>query len=462
MPKSGSVIKFPRRGRASRKGWTEEGFKLHLIKYFTTDFEILNDRHIPTRNKLVAYEPDFSLLNERKGKNIFIDIEIDEPYEGISRAPSHCTGDDEYRDQFFISRGWIVIRFAEIQVHQQPKECCALISQVIRSIDKDYKVPPELSINQGTKQVPQWSSLQAKKWAKENYRESYLGTNFGIANEGQDYQIEITDLDNEIEDLVIEEVKPPARVGIKDKLESQNKVQRDSRIQFDPVNHRYFIDGNADTISVSQLVSKFFPEFDAGHWAPIKASQRGISTAEIINEWESKRVNSANLGTNLHVQIENYYNDKPYNKDVTEFKYFLDFTAKYPSLSPFRTEWRIFDEEMMIAGTVDMVYRKESGDLFMFDWKRSEKVIFPDGKIKNDSWAFGSGGLSHLGDNSFNRYSLQQNIYRYILEKRYGKIISSMNLLILHPDYETFHLKQVPKMDREVEYIFKTTKERKR
>ena len=32
------------------------------------------------------------------------------------RTPTHCIGENDLRDDFFSKRGWIVIRFAEIQI----------------------------------------------------------------------------------------------------------------------------------------------------------------------------------------------------------------------------------------------------------------------------------------------------------------------------------------------------------
>ena len=77
-------------------------------------------------------------MNEKNGINIFLDIEIDEPYEGINdiknRKPTHFRFADVNRNNEFKNRGWIVVRFAEIQIHQNPDGCCRFIADVIKSI----------------------------------------------------------------------------------------------------------------------------------------------------------------------------------------------------------------------------------------------------------------------------------------------------------------------------------------
>ena len=121
---------------------------------------------------------------------------------------------------------------------------------------------------------------------------------------------------------------------------------------------------------------------------------------------------------------------------------------------PHRTEWRIFDEDKNLAGTVDMVYEKENGELFIFDWKRSKKIINSDGSIeKNNPFENGLNGLSHLPSSDYVKYCLQQNIYKNILESKYDKKVSSMNLLILHPHIDNYHIIQVESFKNETKYL---------
>ncbi len=452
MPQKNSLIKFPRKGRSDKKGYKEDDFLIHLNRHFKTTFSVFNDRHLPTENGR-PYEPDFVLSSEKDNKNIFINIEIDEPYDGWLRTPTHCIGENDLRDEFFTKRGWIVIRFAEIQIHLEPQKCCSYIAKVIHSIDSTFN--SDLINETNPKEIIQWDNLQAKKWASQKYREEYLGiNNFGRRpNIITEYEITESEVDKTVEkEIPKQKNKHIAESG---DLATKNRDSRDARIRFDPIDHRYFIDGNPDTISVTQLIDKFFPEFDAPYWAPIKASQRGISTEDILAEWEAKRIDSANKGTALHEAIENYYNNKSHDSNSAEFRQFLSFKQRYSGMTPFRSEWRIFDEDLLVAGTIDMVYKKDVGSLYMFDWKRSEKVVRSDGSIKNDNYQFAFGELAHLGDNSFNRYCLQQNIYKAILEKRYKQKISSMNLLVMHETYDRYHHIPIPNMDREVNYILK-------
>ncbi len=460
MPLKESWVKFPRDGRSNRTGFTEDDFFNVLQGFFSKDFKIFNDKHLVPKSGKLPYEPDIILINEQESKNIFIDLEIDEPYDGYSRTPTHEHGKDIVRDNFFTDRGWLVIRFSEIQIHQKPIECCLKIAEVINSIDPDYEIPFNLLFQDEVFFDNAWSSLQAKKWIKENYRENYLGIDFfgKRPNIQYEFDLQASKIDDFIEESINDEIELPAYVGPSEAL-ANNEHERDVRLRFDPVKHRYFIDENPDTVSVSQLIAKYFPEFDSEYWSHKKAKDRGIDVQEILQEWETKRNDAARLGTDLHEQIENYYNKLPYDDQSPEFQYFLNFKKKYSKdLDPYRSEWRVFDEDLLIAGTVDMLYKKEGDELYMFDWKRSGKVIDSLGNPKLPNYDYASGKLSHLSDNSYHKYVLQQNIYKYILEKRYNKKITSMNLLILHPDYENYHHVKLPELHDEVAYIFENAK----
>ena len=62
-------------------------------------------------------------------------------------------------------------------------------------------------------------------------------------------------------------------------------------------------------------------------------------------------------GTFLHESIENYYNQKAQEEFPPEFNFFKEFINKYPTIEPYKTEWKVFDSKSSIAGTIDMVYK---------------------------------------------------------------------------------------------------------
>ena len=242
----------------------------------------------------------------------------------------------------------------------------------------------------------------------------------------------------------------------------------DKRISFNSKEHNYMVDGNRIKNSVSQLIETFFPDFDSEYWSRMKAKERldflgkkygkeqlDELQKKILDEWDTKREEAAKKGTLLHEVIEKYYNNIDIKEFPPEFKYFEEFIKKYPSIKPYRTEWRVFDSKASIAGTIDMVYEKPSGELFIFDWKRSTKLVNDIGAVIKSDFEYGFDELNDLSNNSYNKYSLQLNLYKYILEENYDKEISSMNLLVLHPKYHTFFHLKIPLLKKETDFLIR-------
>ena len=240
-----------------------------------------------------------------------------------------------------------------------------------------------------------------------------------------------------------------------DLLSSKNHYERDERIQFSDSDHTYLIDKKNKAVSVTELIGRYFPKFDKDFWANKESIKTGKPKNEILKKWDDLGKKARDLGTELHEQIENFYNSKEYIRSK-ELDKFFKFHKNHiqDKYQPHRTEWRIFDEDKNLAGTVDMVYEKENGELFIFDWKRSKKIINSDGSIeKNNPFENGLNGLSHLPSSDYVKYCLQQNIYKNILESKYDKKVSSMNLLILHPHLDNYHIIQVESFKNETNYL---------
>ncbi len=254
----------------------------------------------------------------------------------------------------------------------------------------------------------------------------------------------------------------------------RNQHERDKLLTFEPIEHIYYY-GSQPLRSVSQVVSSFFEDFDSNYWSAHIARKTGRSQADILAEWEEKGARSRDAGTFMHEQIERHFLGLAIESDFTfshkticeqmsidrELSYFLSLCQKEELLRegiPYRTEWRIFDEELGIAGTIDCLMRRSDGSYVMVDWKRSEKI----GKETSlglvaqtkDPWnKKGVGPLSHIHDTSYNRYCLQQNLYAHILRRRYGIEVCAMYLAVISPNYQRAYLIPVVDMGREVASI---------
>ena len=222
-------------------------------------------------------------------------------------------------------------------------------------------------------------------------------------------------------------------------LSKKNAHERDLHISFEEGPHIYTIDGDSDYMSVTSWNSTHFPKFDSDvvitkmmaspRWS--KSPYFGMTREEIKMKWKNDGIEASEAGTKMHNNIEYFYNEMDVEDDGSlEWKYFKEFNESIgPDLDPYRTEWMVWDKELRLAGSVDMLFENPDGTLQIYDWKRSKKVV------KENRWASAIVDcISHLPDSNFWKYSLQLNTYKWILEKNYGKKISNMFLVWLHPN----------------------------
>jgi len=300
-----------------------------------------------------------------------------------------------------------------------------------------------------------------------------------------------------------------------DYLAKQNPHPRDAHIHFDEGPHKYTIDGingvTADTefTSVTTFIHQHFEHFDAKKviegmmrnqkkWNDPVANAKyyGKTAEEIEQMWADAGKDASTKGTAMHHQIECFYNTPPAaaptdsTADVTpEFEYFLNFnqehvtrddatlrpseapavggrnphqehiTGEDATLRPYRTEWTVFHEEAQIAGSIDMVYEvveeqdPPSGGgtpLAIYDWKRCREIIKTNraGKFATHP------AIEHLPDTNFWHYALQLNTYKYILQTKYGKTITDLYLIVLHPDAQNYQRIKLPDLQTEVAELF--------
>lgn len=266
-------------------------------------------------------------------------------------------------------------------------------------------------------------------------------------------------------------------------LQNRFAHPRDTFIRFYNRGHKYEIscDPKSKYTSVTTWNHSHFPKFDADAviqnifkskaWGP-GHKYWGMSADEIKNSWKSNGDAVAGAGTNLHERIENFMNDNRftfeysqkelyqiYNSDnkgkvdeQIEWEYFLHFVRDNPELKPYRTEWMIFDEDLKLAGSIDMVYENPDGTLSIYDWKRSKDIS------KINTWnKFACNPLiCHMPDSNFWHYALQLNTYKAILERKYEKTVTKLCLVRLHPDNpdQTYELLDVPILTKEIMELF--------
>jgi hypothetical protein len=242
---------------------------------------------------------------------------------------------------------------------------------------------------------------------------------------------------------------------------------RDAQIQFDEQRHVYSVNGEEYPVSVTSWLHRFYKEFDSsvaiqkmrnGNNWPMKRLQflwddgTEMDDLQIAALWKQYNAVCRARGTLMHYQIEQNLNGRsmlgPYSP---EFKQFLQFRGDWFNAGtgrfPERTELSLFHEELKIAGQADLLCKERDGTYSVIDWKRCKQLKFSnpfDNMLKP---------LDHLPDCNYNQYCLQLNMYRYLLETKYDKNISSMHIVVFHPNQVTYDCRKIERMESEISAI---------
>ncbi len=165
-------ITLPTGASSAQTGVSESHFAKYLTEYFGDLVQQGEELTIPgTKYK---YSTDFSIVDRATG--LRLDVEIDEPYEGRTKQPHHCSDDnrDTNRNHFFLNANWVVIRFSEEQVVCYPNSCCRAIAEVIKDIKGDDRYFQRLVNCPVLQPQRRWDNTYARQLAEWDYRLKYL------------------------------------------------------------------------------------------------------------------------------------------------------------------------------------------------------------------------------------------------------------------------------------------------
>ena len=223
-------------------------------------------------------------------------------------------------------------------------------------------------------------------------------------------------------------------------------INSKNKLKFIEENHEYFINDKNKLLSVTTLLSDYFP-FDADKIAEFLAERRFVPKKEILNEWHERQ----QYGSFIHNTIEDYIKNKKVSNDSYEhIKHGIEFLNSIKkSHEIIASEVTVFCKKFNIAGTIDLIIQeKKSGRISVIDWKTGQKDI-----EKNDVWNYCKRPLNEIPNNKFYRYSMQIAMYNMILKETYSIDVWDSYILHLKDDSESYDKHECINLDYEVELI---------
>lgn len=230
--------------------------------------------------------------------------------------------------------------------------------------------------------------------------------------------------------------------------------------------HSYKI-GDEEGTSVSRIIKKYEPYFDADKLANIVAKRQGVLVEDVRHLWDFKREYACEKGTMVHNYIENYIFRKRtllnkegirsfikrYPENITEETFYNDTACHIKNFLEFykwwsedhilvKSEYVMGDKPSRICGTLDnLSYNFKEKCFVIFDYKTNKALTE---KKSSDSML---GILKHLQSSHIVKYSLQLHLYSLLIERNTGLKINNCNIVwIGGSDYEL-----IPTMDLRTE-----------
>lgn len=226
-------------------------------------------------------------------------------------------------------------------------------------------------------------------------------------------------------------------------------------------NHSYTIN-NKPAISGTQLIHKFETPFDNVAQANRLAVKKGVSAQSLLNDWTLTNILASTKGSYVHNYLELSFQKRVleineeelyeeiikklknhefykttlaqvkkdalflknkiveyYNEIIPSCDVFLKNSSE--KLIPLASEFIIGDEDYLVCGTIDQLYfNKTTQKIEIWDWKTNKSFSTINNFKQTLKYP-----LNKIDDTHLDKYSIQLNLYKYILEKNTNLKIGS-------------------------------------
>lgn len=201
-----------------------------------------------------------------------------------------------------------------------------------------------------------------------------------------------------------------------------------NKVKFFDEPHEYYV--NKDKlISVTTILHDYVEPFDEGYWLDVKSKEFNLPTYKIKRCWEFLNKKGTLKGSIIHDYIENLFLNKvfrypeeeiintfgfdPIKKEyeITKNHVHNFYNDSFDKLIPIKPELVVFDKDSLIGGMVDMLfYNIKKQEFQIWDWKTNKSFSYSENRKMK-------GELFMLDDCDLEMYSLQLQLYKYIIEK---------------------------------------------
>jgi PD-(D/E)XK nuclease superfamily len=197
-------------------------------------------------------------------------------------------------------------------------------------------------------------------------------------------------------------------------------------VKFNELDHSYFNNEGDKYLSATSFIKMFCTPFDRDKRAKAYAKKHKRKVDEVIEEWEKAGQIGRDKGTFYHklkedeltgedsvlVDEEDYKIFKPIWEDGIKIH---ESQKLEPGVYP---ELIVWSDKYKIAGQADRVEITKKGYINIDDYKTSKEIKKESFKKWDGSPTMMKFPLSNLEDCNFNQYSLQINLYSFLIKQQ--------------------------------------------
>lgn len=224
-------------------------------------------------------------------------------------------------------------------------------------------------------------------------------------------------------------------------MELLQRIQQPfNKLSFEETKHKYYVEGNPLSKSVSALIGEFYEHFDAEQVAPYSAAKAGVTTEEILKQWADINQESRDRGHRVHAFGEIYQFNRNLRPSCLQEEAIVKFWQDVPEhILPLAAELRMYHFKHLFAGTADIIlFDTKTQTYIIADYKTNKDLL------KNYKGKTMLGPFSHLLDNPLNHYAIQLSYYQLLLEQVGVKVSKRIIIWLgLDGNYQLFNTEDV-------------------
>lgn len=244
-------------------------------------------------------------------------------------------------------------------------------------------------------------------------------------------------------------------------------------ITFIESSHSYLINGVESKLpSVTRLIKQFKKPFEKDKMANLVAKKTGLDPNLIKADWEQNNLCSTTLGSMLHKYIENFYNRKrlPFDGSLNSvtlehkqtilktlpklIQQFHEFVKENEFLHSVKNEFVVGDvNDTNVCGMLDMLcYNSATQKFEILDFKTNKKMA-KTSRYGNLLFPF-----DDMTEGEINEYTIQLNVYKYIIEKHTSIIIDKMKVIWFNVNNDSYQLFELDHISDKIQKMFEIFK----